>query len=87
MKKSIKAEIQDHLKLWRNFNSSEIDIYSATIQASQISIHTRSITKYWHKTFEGHELLYVNATMMYGLYLEVVQGIPNGRASFIKKAS
>ena len=86
LKKRIKLEIQDHLKLWKAFSSPDIDILTAITQASLISSHTRHTTGYWKKNFEGYEILYVNASLMYGLYLEIVQAIPSGGASFLKKA-
>ena len=86
LKKYIKLEIQGHLNVWKNFSSLELDIFTAINQASLISSHSRKITNYWYKNFEGHELLYVNASLMYGLYLEIIQAIPRGGSSLIKKA-
>jgi len=85
-KTHIKTEIQDHIKLWKGFGNHESDVFSAVNQASRISSHTREITKYWYKNFEGQESSYVNASLMYGLYLEIVQAIPSGGYAFIKKA-
>jgi len=86
LKKRIKVEIDDHLRLWKNFSGEEIDILSAITQASLISNQTRNINSYWYKNFEGYETTYVNASLMYGLYLERVHSIPLGGSPFIKKA-
>jgi len=86
LKNNIKLEIQDHVKLWKTFSSEEINVFDAITHASKISSHTRNITHYWQRCFEGSELLYINASLIYGLYLEIIQSIPVGGSAFLKKA-
>ncbi|RYX99704.1 homoserine dehydrogenase, partial [bacterium] len=86
LKKRIKIEIDDHLKLWKSFCHNELDVLKVVSQASKISPHTRHTMDYWNKNFEGFEVLNVNASLMYGLYLEIVQAIPYGSHTFFKKA-
>jgi len=86
LKRRIKIEIDDHIKLWKSFNDKELDVLNMVSQASKISPHTRSIMDYWKRNFEGYEVLNVNASLMYGLYLEIVQAIPYGSHTYFKKA-
>ena len=85
-KMCMKQEIEDHLKLWKIFSSNELDVLNIIRHASKISPHALNINDYWHRNFEGYEVVYVNASLMYGLYLEIVHSIPYGGAAFIKKA-
>jgi len=86
LKKYIQEEIQQHLKFWRNLNNTEMNILNAIHQVSHITSQVHTITSYWTKNFEGQEILYVNASIIYALYLEVVRAIPSGGSDLLRKA-
>ncbi len=85
-KKYVKVEIDKHLKLWRLLSHNNIDTMAVVREAEKISAQSRIIAQYWRQNFEGYELLFVNAAIIYGLYLEVVQALPSGGSSLIRKA-
>ena len=86
LKKHIQAEIQQHLNLWKNLDHKEINILNAIYQASKITKQVHKILNYWAQNFENQEALYVNASIIYALYLEIVRAIPSSGASLLKKA-
>ena len=86
LKKYVKVEIDKHLRLWRALSLNTIDAMAVVREAEKISAQSRIIAKYWRQNFEGYELLFVNAAIIYGLYLEVVQALPSGGSSLIRKA-
>lgn len=86
LKERIKAEIEEQLKFWKSLNANVLDAMTVINIGSLISTLTRRISQYWQSNFEGSELIYTNASIMYGLYLEIVQAFPAGGSTIIRKA-
>ena len=86
LKEKIKAEIEEQLKFWKSLNANVVDAMTVINIGSLISSLTRRISRYWQSNFEGSELIYTNAAIMYGLYLEIVQAFPAGGSTMIRKA-
>jgi len=86
LKEYIKVEMEQHHQFWKFLNFPTVEALPVINQGNQISESTNKINQYWKSHFENSELLYVNASIMYGLYLKIIQSLPSGGAALVRRA-
>ena len=85
-KNLIRQEITEHLKLWKMTQSGIINTMDSINSAEIVHTKAREIHRYWMRHFHSNQYKYINACLMYGFYLEVVQALPMGGAQLLRKA-
>jgi len=86
LKEYIKIEIEQHRTFWKLLSTNIVESMPVIDQGASISSSTSKIAHYWNSNFENSELIYVNASIMYGLYLKVLQSLPTGGSALVRKA-
>jgi len=86
LKQEIQKEIDEHLNLWRGLNESNIQSLKVVTQTENISRLATKIEQYWNQHFDKNEKSYVNAPLMYGLYLDVIRGLPFQGVPLVQKS-
>ena len=86
LKEYIKEEIAEHQAFWKFISLNIIQAMPVIKQGNKISRATLKTNQYWHNNFENLEHLYVNAAIMYGLYLKIIQSLPSAGSALVRKA-
>ena len=86
LKELIEREMKEHKNFWKLLSSDVVEAMPAISQGTSISLLTRKINQHWKNNFENSELLYVNASIMYGLYLKIIQSAPTRGSALVRRA-
>lgn len=63
-----------------------MDVMNIIQKANEISLQGKEVAKYWHDNFYNHEGVYVTASIIYGLYIQIVQALPFEGLKLARKA-
>ena len=86
-KTKIQKEILLHFNLWDKIKNSPIEGMEVINLAQSINRQSISIKKYWRQNFEGREApYYAHTFIIYGIYIQAVQALPQLGSFFLKKA-
>ncbi len=86
LKELIQKEVNGHLVLWRQIEGKKVDVMNIIQKANEISSQGKEVSKYWNENFCNYEGIYVSATIIYGLYIQIVQALPFEGLKLARKA-
>ena len=86
LKNQIQLEIDAQKKIWETLSENTLDANKIILQAEKISHLTSHIEKTWQREFQDIGKIYINAPILYGLYLDLVQGLPHLGLPMIEKS-